>query len=65
MPLRDTEVDDVLDTIEKHFSDRLSDWEAQFIESLQKQREYGKALSEKQKAKLDDVFERASNGGRG
>lgn len=63
--MNDDEVSDILDVIEKHFADRLSDWEMGFVESITSQVENGKALTEKQRAKLDQVFERVSNKGRG
>lgn len=56
---------EVLSTIETHFSDRLNDWEAGFIDSITRQLGVGKSLTDGQKKKLDEVFERVSNQGRG
>ena len=63
--IRPDEVDGALETIEKFFQDRLSDWEMGFIESIRGQVDDGKALTEKQLAALDKTFERVSNHGRG
>lgn len=63
--LRDDEVAEVLETIETHFADRLNDWEAGFIDSITRRLGEGKSLTDGQKKKLDEVFERVSNQGRG
>ena len=39
---------------------RLSDWDAQFIDSLRHQIEAGRSLSEKQDSKLNEIWERAT-----
>lgn len=39
---------------------RLSDWERGFIDSIGKQLRDGRSLSEKQVARLDDIWERAT-----
>ncbi len=62
MPL--DEVESILATLEEHYSDVLSSWEVDFIASLREQWESRHSLSPKQLDKLDEVFERASNGGR-
>lgn len=63
--LRDDEVGDILETIETHFADRLNDWEFGFIDSITQRLEDGHSLTRGQKEKLDEVFERVSNQGRG
>jgi hypothetical protein len=59
------EIGDVLAAIETHFSDRLSTWEEEFIESVTEQHEAGRLLSERQQTKLSEIFEKVSRGGRG
>lgn len=59
------EIGEVIETIQHHFSDRLSVWESEFIESLAEQHEQGRALSPKQTDKLSEIFEKVSRGGRG
>lgn len=39
---------------------RLSDWDRSFIDSIKHQLAAGRALTEKQAAKLDDIWERAT-----
>ena len=39
---------------------RLTDWERSFVDSLQRQLEAGRTLSEKQSDTLDEVWERAT-----
>lgn len=39
---------------------RLSDWDGQFLDSLRRQLEAGRTLSEKQDAKLNEIWERAT-----
>lgn len=65
MTLRDDEVEDVVETIETHFSGRLNDWETGFMESIRSQIDNGRSLTDNQKIKLDQIFERVSNQGRG
>ena len=52
-------------TIVDHFSDKLSVWETEFIESIE-ERLSGSAnpLTEKQGEALDRIFEKVSGGGR-
>lgn len=59
------ETGDVIEAIQKHFADRLSVWETEFIESVAEQHEAGRALSPRQLEKLSEIFEKASRGGRG
>ena len=63
--LRDDEVDAVVEVLQTHFHDRLSEWETGFVQSVGEQRDAGRDLTDKQKAKLDEVFERAANHGKG
>ena len=42
---------------------RLSDWDGQFLDSLRRQLEAGRTLSEKQDAKLNEIWERATANG--
>lgn len=39
---------------------KLTDWERSFIDSLSKQMADGRRLSEKQAARLDDIWERVT-----
>lgn len=39
---------------------KLSDWERGFIDSLRHALERGKSLTDKQQAKLDDIWERVT-----
>jgi len=36
----------------------LNDWEGEFVDSLEKQREAGKPLSEKQRIKLFQIYDK-------
>lgn len=65
MNLRDDEVEDVVEAIETHFSDRLSDWEMGFMESIRSRIDSGQGLTDGQRTKLDQIFEKVSNQGRG
>lgn len=49
----------LLDDCEKR-SDRLSDWECQFVDSLQRQLVAGKRPSPKQIETLDNIWEKAT-----
>ncbi len=62
MSLSNAEVDDVLDAIEKHFADRLTSWETDFIESISAQWEQAMFLTAKQREKLEEIFERFAHG---
>lgn len=57
-PAEDKEVDDVMEQIEKRASERLNDWEASFMDSLRNQWDETRSLSPRQKAKLDQIFEK-------
>ena len=39
---------------------RLSEWDAQFIDSIKRQLVDGRSLSKKQAEKLDEIWERAT-----
>ena len=65
MSLRDDEVDDVIETIETHFFSRLTSWEIGFMDSIRNQIDNHRGLTNGQKTKLDEIFERVSNQGRG
>lgn len=39
-------------------ADKLNDWESQFVESLSNQLDNGRTLSERQRDKLIEVYER-------
>ena len=41
-------------------SDRLDDWSVNFIDSLRRQLEAGRALTLNQSTKLDEIWERAT-----
>lgn len=63
--LREDEVDDVLDAIRKHFYERLTVWECGFIDNVKAARDDGQKLTPTQRTKLDEIFEKVSNHGRG
>lgn len=44
-------------------SDRLSDWECNFVDSLQRQLAEGRGLSDKQVDTLNNVWEKATKRG--
>jgi hypothetical protein len=44
----------------EHRSERLTDWEAQFIDSIKHQITEGRRLSTKQTERLDEVWEKAT-----
>lgn len=52
----------LLDDCEKR-SDRLSDWECQFVDSLQRQLADGRRPSPRQIETLDNVWEKATSRG--
>mgnify|MGYP003396352444 CR=1 FL=1 len=62
--LDDSEVDDVLEALETHFADSLSPWEWDFVRSVGGQWEERRSLTDKQRAKLDSIFERFARGAR-
>jgi hypothetical protein len=47
----------------EHRSDRLSDWELGFIDSMRRQLEEGRRPTASQIEKLDDVWEKATSRG--
>ncbi|MGK2884397.1 MAG: hypothetical protein ACSLE8_06410 [Rhodococcus sp. (in: high G+C Gram-positive bacteria)] len=53
------DADDMLDDCENR-SERLSDWELGFIDSLKAQRYEGKSLTQSQYDKLEEVWRRAT-----
>lgn len=63
--LRDDEVADVVEAIGTHFSDRLTDWEIGFMESIRSRIDNNRGLTDGQRAKLDQIFERVSHRGQG
>lgn len=44
----------------ERWSEKLTDWELQFIDSISRQVAQGRALTEKQAEKLDAVWERVT-----
>lgn len=62
--LRDDEVEEVLDALEAHYGERLTEWERRFVNSVRDQFDEHGRLTDKQRTKLDEVFERVSGGGR-
>lgn len=44
-------------------SNRLTDWECQFVDSLQRQIVAGRRPTEKQAARLDEIWEKATEKG--
>lgn len=56
--LQDSEISDTIDMLKKHFIKQLSPWECDFLESIEDQWETRRSLSEKQRAKLDEIAER-------
>ena len=58
------EVDEVLDALSGQFQDALSPWEHQFVESLQRQREDRRLLTERQREKLGEVWDGFESGRR-
>jgi hypothetical protein len=57
--------DDIMTLVEdcEKRSDRLSDWECQFIDSLRRQLEEGRRPSPKQVDALNDIWDKATAGG--
>lgn len=60
MALADRDIEEVLAALQGQFAERLSPWETDFVASLAEQWEEEKSLSDKQREKLDEVFERAA-----
>lgn len=58
------DVDDVIDALQRHYADQLSEWEESFLESIAEQWEDRVALTVKQREKLEQIFDRVSQGGR-
>ena len=56
----DSDIDSVLHALQFQFAERLTPWETDFVESLAEQWEERKSLTDKQRTKLDEVFERAA-----
>jgi hypothetical protein len=54
------DLDDLLAALQGQFAARLTPWETDFVASLAEQWEEQKSLSDKQRAKLNEVFERAA-----
>ncbi len=52
--------DDLLAMLSRHFRHRLSEWEHEFVTSLLLQRKTGRALTQKQLQKLDEIAERCA-----
>ena len=50
--------DEYLSTIQRHFKDRLTEWEEGFVESLRQRRAQGRALSSRQCEVLDALIDR-------
>ena len=57
------ETEAVLDALRHHYAGQLTPWEMDFLESVTDQHDAGRALTEKQRAKLDQIFGRVSHGG--
>ena len=55
--LRDDEVEEVLDWIERHCGPQLTDWEFRFIEDVRRRWDRDGSLSPGTLAKLDEIFE--------
>lgn len=64
MALSDSEVEEILDTIESHFSGQLSEWELEFVTSLTEQWAKKKFLTDKQCARLDQIWTKVSRSAR-
>jgi len=60
----DHDVGEMLEAIEAHYSDRLTEWEVDFIESVTAQWAARQWISEKQRGVLETIFEKVSHGGR-
>jgi hypothetical protein len=58
--LSDADVEGVLQALQGQFAGRLTSWETDFVESIADQWEDRRTLTEKQRIKLDQVFERAA-----
>ena len=58
------DVDDVLDALRRHYAHRLSEWENGFVASVSEQWEEKDGLTDKQRGKLEEIFDRVSGGGR-
>lgn len=63
--ITDDDAREFCDTLTRHFAERLSDWEAGFVRSLQSSLRQGRALTDKQRAKLDDIIERCATAYKG
>ena len=61
--LEDDEIESTIDTLRGHYKDRLTGWEREFLDSIETQYDATGHLTERQKAKLDQIFDRCSGGG--
>ena len=61
--IENEDVDDIVDALRRHYHERLSEWETKFVSSVVEQWEERGELTEKQRAKLEEVFDRVSGGG--
>lgn len=55
--LSDTDVEEILEAIESHYSGKLTDWETDFVHSIAEQWETRRTLTDKQRAKLSDIWD--------
>ena len=62
--IENEDVDDVVDALQRHYRERLSDWEERFVASVSEQWEDRGTFTDKQRTKLEDIFDRVSGGGR-
>lgn len=53
-------VKDMIDFLE-HMDHDVSSWEAEFLDSIMKQRRAGQSLSPNQRAKLEEIWEEYQN----
>jgi hypothetical protein len=58
--LRDDEIEDVLDMLERHEKGVLNQWETGFLENIREQWDRSQFLTDNQRAKLDELAERAA-----
>jgi len=58
--LSDEEIEEYIETLETHFSDRLSVWETEFLENVSEQWEARRFLTQGQRDKLNEIMEKYS-----
>lgn len=58
--LDDDEIDEAISRIQRHYRDRLTEWEEEFIENIAQLRLAGRELSDGRRKKLEEIFDKCA-----